>query len=255
MKLTVLGCSGSMSGPRSAASSYLVQAGGSSVVLDLGPGGMGRLLAHMVPCDLGGVAISHMHADHMVDLVGLHVYCRWYPDCTRTEPLPIFGASNCHQRILGVGGDGPEEQLAEFDFRPMTHGSVMRFGEITVEAFAVNHTVEAYALRVTGPSEDGDGMVTLTYSGDTDTCDGLVDAARDADLFLCEAAFQEGRDTVRGVHLTGRRAGDMARLAGVRRLVLTHLQPWNDPEVTLAEARETYRGPLEVAVADATYTL
>ena len=95
----------------------------------------------------------------------------------------------------------------------------------------------------------------MTYSGDTDACAGLVEAAREADLFLCEAAFQEGRDEVRGVHLTGRRAGEAAQRAGARRLVLTHLQPWNDTEVTLDEARATYTGPIELATADAQYRL
>ena len=55
----------------------------------------------------------------------------------------------------------------------------------------------------------------LTYSGDTDSCRGLEEAARDADMFLCEAAFEEGRDdAIKGVHLTGKRAGEAAAAAG-----------------------------------------
>ena len=78
MRLTIIGCSGSMSGPQSSASSYLVQADGVdadgalrtySIVLDLGPGSMGQLLRHLDPAELDAIAISHCHADHMVDLV------------------------------------------------------------------------------------------------------------------------------------------------------------------------------------------
>ena len=72
--------------------------------------------------------------------------------------------------------------------------------------------------------------MSLTYSGDTDACDGLVAAARDVDLFLCEAGFVEGRDTVRGIHLTGERAGEVATQARARHLVLTHIQPWTELE-------------------------
>ena len=88
MRLTIIGCSGSMSGPQSSASSYLVQADGVdtdgalrtySIVLDLGPGSMGQLLRHLDPAQLDAIAISHCHADHMVDLVGMHVYRRWLP--------------------------------------------------------------------------------------------------------------------------------------------------------------------------------
>jgi ribonuclease BN (tRNA processing enzyme) len=94
----------------------------------------------------------------------------------------------------------------------------------------------------------------LTYSGDTDTCEGLVEAAREADLFLCEAAFQEGRDDgIDGVHLTGRRAGQMASDAGARRLLLTHLPVWTDPLAASVEARQTFDGDLAVAVSGVTY--
>ena len=88
MKLTIIGCTGSMSGPDSAASSYLVQADGAdpdgevrtwSVVLDLGPGAMGQMLRYLDPIDLDAILISHCHADHIVDLVGMHVFRRWNP--------------------------------------------------------------------------------------------------------------------------------------------------------------------------------
>jgi ribonuclease BN (tRNA processing enzyme) len=132
----------------------------------------------------------------------------------------------------------------------------VRVGPFVLEPVPVRHPVEAYAVRVTGPSTERPGeQATLVYSGDTDACDGLVDAARGADLFLCEAAFQEGRDLLDGIHLTGYRAGLAARAAGARRLVLTHLPAWNDPQVALAEATSAYPGPVELATAGATYTV
>ena len=84
----------------------------------------------------------------------------------------------------------------------------------------------------------------------------VIDAAQDSDLFLCEAAFHEGRDdAVDGVHLTGKRAGEMAAAADVGRLLLTHIPVWNDPLVTAQEARTTYDGHLAVAVSGVTYTV
>ena len=81
---------------------------------------------------------------------------------------------------------------------------------------------DPYALRIT--CNDREGHTVFSYSGDTDLCEGLVKAARGADLFLCEAAYQEGRDdALRGIHLTGKRAGEAATEAGVRNLLLTHL--------------------------------
>ena len=83
----------------------------------------------------------------------------------------------------------------------------------------------------------------------------MQDAARDADLFLVEAAFQEDRDEARGIHLTGRRAGEVATASGARRIVLTHLQPWTDPAVSLDEARSAYAGPAELARPGETYAV
>ena len=81
-----------------------------------------------------------------------------------------------------------------------------------------------------------------------------MEAARDSDLFLCEAAFQEGRDdAIDGVHLTGKRAGEAARQAGVARMLLTHIPVWTDESVVLEEARAEYDGELAVAVSGVTY--
>ena len=94
MKLTVIGATGSMSGPQSPASSYLVQARGVdplsgvertfSLVCDMGPGSFGALWFHVCPCELDALALSHCHADHMGDIISLQVYRKWGPDRGRT---------------------------------------------------------------------------------------------------------------------------------------------------------------------------
>ena len=113
----------------------------------------------------------------------------------------------------------------------------------------VVHPVTSYAMRVEHAG------ASFVYSSDTGACPALVEAARGVDLLLAEASFHEGRDDVPGLHLTGREAGEHAAKAGVGRLVLTHLPPWNDPERALAEAREVWAGPLDVARPGAVYEL
>ena len=77
MQLTIVGASGSVSGPLSPASCYLVQAPFEgrtfSLLLDLGPGSFGALYRYLDPAQLDAVAISHLHPDHCVDLCGLYV--------------------------------------------------------------------------------------------------------------------------------------------------------------------------------------
>ncbi len=260
----MVGCSGSMSGPASVASCYLVQAEGPgvdgrprtwSVVLDLGPGAMGALMNHVDPAALDLLALSHLHADHMVDLIGMQVYRRWRPGAA-LGPLPVLAPAGALARVRGVGGDDEDEDYAgEFAFAEHDPAAAVAVGPLRIDVFPMRHPVPAYGIRVTGPSEHGDREVSLAYTGDTDSCDGVVDLARDVDLLLSEAAFQEGRDTVRGIHLTGRRAGEVAAAGRARRLVLTHLQPWTDPEVVRAEALGAFAGPVDVAAPGATWAL
>ncbi|MDN5559160.1 MAG: MBL fold metallo-hydrolase [Ruaniaceae bacterium] len=256
MKLTIVGCTGSMSGPESAASSYLIQADDGSrtwsLLLDLGPGAFGSLMRLMDPGDLDAIAISHLHADHMSDMISCHVYRRWHPDGA-LGPVPVYAPAGAVDRVRGVGGDSLDEcYQTDFEFRHLSQGAVFEVGPMRVTAHAVLHPVEAYALRIEGPSANG-GTAVITYSGDTDSCEGLARAAGGADLLLSEAAFVEGRDEIRGIHMTGKRAGKIASKAGVGQLVLTHIQPWTDPELPLARARAHFDGPVALAAAVATF--
>ncbi len=264
MRLTIVGWSGSMSGPESASSCYLVQADGPdgeggtrtwSIVLDLGSGAFGALLRHLDPAQLDAVVLSHLHADHVVDVTGLEVFRRYHP-AGALGPVPVIGPAGTPER---VGALTMEDDLSALDqsftFTEHVPGRAVEVGPLRIESFPVDHPVPAFGVRVTGPAEDDSRDVVLAYSGDTDACGGLVELARDADLFLCEAAFQEGRDAVRGIHLTGRRAGEAATQAAARQLLLTHLPPWTDAEVVRAEAAEAYGGPIELASSGATWHL
>lgn len=255
MTCTVVGCSGSVPGPASPASSYLVQADDDDgrtwrLVLDLGSGALGPLQRHTRLADVDAVLLSHLHPDHCLDLCGYYVALKFAPDGKRPDRLPVYGPRDTGRRLARAYGL-PERpgMAAEMDVRTWSPREPARFGPLTVTPYPVRHPVEAYGMRVEGPGPGGTRRV-LAYSGDTDDCPGLDELARDADLLLAEAAFHEGRDDVRGIHLTGRRAGEVAARSGARRLVLTHLPPWNDPERTVAEARDVYDGPVELAVPD-----
>lgn len=259
MRLTIIGCSGSMSGPASAASSYLVQADDAegrtySMTLDFGPGAMGQLLRYLDPYDLDAMVFSHLHTDHCADIVGMQVYRRWLPGGPLPQ-VPVYSPQDGRERTRQIGGDPAEETYAgEFDFREIRPGDSFDVGPMFVEAFAAEHTIPGVGLRITGPSENG-GRAVLTYTGDTDLCDSEVEAARGCDLLLSECAFEDGRDTVRGVHMTGSRAGQLAHDAGAARLLLTHLQPWTDPEKVRRDAEQVYGGPVRCVLPGETYTV
>lgn len=259
MRLVVVGSAGSFPGPDAAASCYLVQAEGPdasggtrtwSVLLDLGNGALGPLQRHIAPATLDAVAISHLHADHVADVVVLGVMLRYDPRGPRPAPLPLYGPDGVRERLAQLSGHDPATDTSEhLALATWCEGEPVRVGPLTIEPVRVEHPVPAFGFRVTGPSSaDPSRTVTLAYTGDTDECPGLDHLARDADLLLAEAAYLETTpDVPRGVHLTGLRAGRAAQSGGVRRLLLTHLVAWNDPSASLAEATSAYAGPVDVA--------
>jgi ribonuclease BN (tRNA processing enzyme) len=256
VRLTVLGCSGSGPGPTSPASGYLVTAGDVRLLLDLGNGSFGPLQRHLDPWEVDAVALSHLHADHCADMTNLVVHRRYHP----TPPaavarLPVYAPDDAPDRLAAAYAASREEWASTdlsdvLDFR--TVAGKGRIGEVTLQATPVEHPVPAYAMRV-----ENEGA-SLVYSGDTGPCPGLVELARGADVFLCEASWPHvapGRWTEPppGLHMSGRQAGEHAKAAGVGRLLLTHVPVWSDAAALLAEARETFDGPVELVAADATY--
>ena len=249
MRIRVIGCSGSFAGPDSAASSYLLEetdAGGRTwrVLLDLGSGAFGPLQSAIDPTELDAVIVSHLHPDHFLDVTGLEVF--WaYHERTDLPQLPVHGPAALPDRLAAVlsrDGHVPDGvDRVPFAYGAIEDGQLLEIGPLRIEVRAVLHPVEAYGFRITS------GDQVLAYSGDTDTCPALLDLAADADLFLCEAGYIEGRDDrFTGVHLTGRRAGQIAERAHVRSLALTHVPAWTDPAVPLAEAREVFDGPVRL---------
>lgn len=253
MRLTVIGCSGSFPGPDSPASSYLVQADDGdrtwSVLLDLGNGALGPLQSHVDLADLDAIFISHLHPDHCVDVCGLYVTRKYRPSGPVPGQLPIHAPHGAEERFaLMYHGLERSGMTHEFAVHELDDAQQTRVGPLTVTAYRVHHPVEAYGFRV-----EADGAV-LAYTGDTDICDALNPLLTGADLALVDSAFVDGRDTTPGVHLSGSRAAQAALDAGgVRRLMLTHIPPWNDREQCRSQAASLWTGPLDLAVQGKTY--
>lgn len=240
MRLTVVGCSGSLPGPASPASCYLVEAGGTTLVVDLGSGAIGPLQRRIGLETVDAVLLSHLHPDHCMDMCGYYVAARYSPWRDR-DPIAVWGPAGTAERMARAYGL-PENPGMTHEFAFNTYpDEPFKIGDVRVTAARVVHPVPAYAIRV-----EHEGSV-LVYSGDTAPASALVDLAQGADLLLCEAAFVDGADNPPGHHMTGREAGEHAAAANVRQLMVTHILPWGDPERALAEARSAFGGPIALA--------
>ncbi|MFK5633177.1 MULTISPECIES: MBL fold metallo-hydrolase [unclassified Ornithinimicrobium] len=252
MDLTIVGCTGSLPGPDSPASCYLVSAEHDGrtwrIVLDLGHGALGALQRHTDPLSLDAVVLSHLHPDHCLDLTGLRVL-RGYGPTRPTGDLAVHAPAGAAERMARAYGVAGAEPLTGMAFTDLVDAVPFVVGPFTITPYPVRHPVPAYGLRVEA------GGAVLAYTGDTDSCPGLAPLLAEADLALAEASFLEGRDTARGIHLTARRAAEAAAAAGAHRLMLTHIPPWTDLEESRAEAATVWPGEVEIARPDVTVTL
>jgi ribonuclease BN (tRNA processing enzyme) len=216
------------------------------LLFDSGVGTMRRLLEAGVKIfDVSFIFYSHFHPDHTSELVPF-LFSNKYPDGShRKNPLTLVagnGFLKFYENLKIVYGHWIEldTHLLNVIELDNTSHDMRRFDDFKVESIPVEHNPESIAYRITG--SDG---VSVVYSGDTDFSDNLVMLSKDADLLICESALPDELK-VKG-HLTPSMAGEIAKRANVRKLVLTHFYPECDQADVEKECRKTYSGPLVLA--------
>ena len=228
MELTVLGCSGSYGGPNGAAcSGYLVRSGPDAVWLDCGNGTFGHLQQHIDVEDLTAVVLTHQHPDHCVDLYGLHVLLKWGIQC---GGFPVFAPEGLEAH-LGSLVDG--DWGGAFTWQPVGDGDAITIGALALRFARTDHPPPTYAVEI-----EGDGK-RLVYTSDTGPGWTVGAFASEADLVLSEATYLDDQKPA-PLHLSAREAGEGAREARARRLMLTHLWPRIDPLRSVEEGSEAF---------------
>lgn len=231
MRLTVVGCAGSFPSAQSAASCYLVDHDGATLVVDLGSGALGPLQRYVDLGRVDAVLLSHLHPDHCMDLTGYYVALRYDPRGPRS-PIPVYAPEGAAERMARAYDLPPGPGMtSQFDFIDWPVDSPVTIGPFTIRTARMAHPVPCFAMRIEA------GGRTLVYSGDTGPTPALVELARAADLAVFEASFLDG-DNPPNLHLTAREAAMHAAAAGVDRLLLTHLVAWNPIDATLAQAAD-----------------
>ena len=264
MRVTVLGKSPAWQDIDGACSGYLLEEGGNSVLLDCGNGVFAKMRRFVDYVDVDAVVVSHLHADHFLDLIPFSYALTYAP---RQQPVPVDrwpgtshparprlfappGARDFFRRVVGSWGN---EDLVEnaFLLEEYEADSLLEVGPFRISFGKVPHFLDTYAISVA--SSDGGGR--LAYGADSCPAEELVEFARDADLFLVEATLPRPERTgVRG-HLTPEEAGEHARRAGAKRVVLTHISDELDHEQAKERASRAFGAEVDVAREGASYEI
>jgi ribonuclease BN (tRNA processing enzyme) len=228
VELTVLGCSGSYGGPQGAAcSGYLVREGDTAIWLDCGNGTFGHLQQHIAAEDLTAVVITHEHPDHCVDVYGLHVLMKWG---LHREGFPVYAPVGLEEHLgTLVGGDWG----GAFKWHPIADGEHSEIGCLGLRFSRTDHPPPTFAVEVEGNRK------RLVYTADTGPRWSISAFAPGADLVVSEATYLHNEKPAE-IHLSAKEAGEAAREAGARRLMLTHLWPRVDPRRTVAEGSDAF---------------
>lgn len=248
MDVTVLGGSAAGASPGQGCSGYLVEQGGTKIVLDLGPGTFPELRLHVDFRTLDAVVLSHLHLDHMLDLFALR-YALAYNPISAPSEIPVWvppgGLRFLEDAARVFAGEVDASAFYDvFDIHEYDPEAELMLGSLTLRFRSTVHYVPCWAIRVTG-GRDGD----LFYTADTGPTADLLPLASGAGLVISEgtATLDDGESfAVRG-HLTPEEAGILARDAGAQILLLTHLWAENDPFLALHNAESAFGGPVVLA--------
>jgi ribonuclease BN (tRNA processing enzyme) len=238
VKLTVVGCAPAWTKTSgNSSSSYLVEHGSTRILLDLGQGSFPEVWRYSSFADVAAVFISHIHADHNVDLIPLRLWAM----LENRGYAPALYAPAQLRPLVGTYQANPDF-FADFAGEPLTP-QTFSVGDLRITAGRVTHIPDAFGFRVAPASGDEPGIV---YSGDCAEPADLLPLLKPGDLLLSEAAFGAGVQEV-PIHMTAVQAASAAERGQAKQLVLTHIEDNRDHPGARAAAAATFDGDVQLA--------
>jgi ribonuclease Z len=243
----LLGTGAGRADPNRYSPSNVVWVGNEPILVDCGNGALLRMRqAGIYPAEIRRVLLTHLHYDHYADyaylaiepLIGeaaydrgrLQVYgppgtTRLVRDFERTYDVEV-------DSYAYLEGYERTRELVRADVVETYEGWTLDLHGWRITTRQVDHglvKIPSFAYRFDGPNGE-----SLVFSGDTVPCEGIVELARGADVLVYESTLPEHEVELRKergfawwIHSTPRHAGQVARDAGVGKLVLNHFAAWN----------------------------
>ena len=236
MQITVVGSGTAAPRIERRQSCVVVEAGGETLVFDLGSGAVrGMLHADLDPFSVDRILFTHFHPDHTVDVVPLMFALKYGSEMERERPLTLYGPEPFEEFFGGVTRVWGEWMLGDYPTEvvelPHECPSPIELPGGRLIWAPAEHRPESIAYRIEG--ENG----SFVYTGDTEYAPSVVELARGAHTLLIECSFPD-ESPVPG-HLTPSGVASIASESAVERVILTHIYP---PAEGLDLVKEVGRG-------------
>lgn len=247
MRLTVLGGSAASPNTGAGCAGFLVQRGETSVALDLGPGTLPELRKHMDFRTLSAVIISHMHVDHVLDLLALR-HALAYNPVAAPAPVPIWLPPDGAAMLAQVTApfdlcDDPGLFDATVTVREYDPAKALQIGDLGVHFQRTVHILPAWAMRVSATEGD------LGYTADGGPTSNWGNLFRDVRVLIAEATLIEPgtKPVAQRGSLTAAEAGELAQRCGASTLLLAHMWEERGFETAQEHAASAFKGEIALS--------
>ena len=217
------------------------------VLLDMGPGTLHQInRAGLDFRQIRQIFITHLHPDHTADLIHFLFACRNPGIIDQRSPFTLFGPTGLRDLIRDLQHAYPDWLTLPSELMTVYEIATGRNTQMDFPGFKLisgpaEHTRYSLAYGI----EDSETGKRIVCSGDTGFSEDIISLAKGADLLVLECSFPD--DNPIAGHLTPSQAGQMAAVAHVKHLVLTHFYPEVLETDIEGQCRRTYEGKLTLA--------
>lgn len=235
MKLTVLGSGTCVPSLTRSAPGYLLAAGGCQLLVDIGSTALQQLVrANQDYLQIDTIFITHTHPDHVSGLLPFLHASTSTPGRSRTRDLTIIGPRGI-QEFYDCCIGSLLSPLQTFCFTIKQMPEHLSLESLRVASITTKHTEASIAYRFFGENR------SVVFTGDCDFDNNLITFSQGADLLVIDCSYPNDMKTAG--HLTPKECGTIAREAGVRQVLLTHIYPTRFPdEQRVEECRAVFSG-------------
>jgi ribonuclease BN (tRNA processing enzyme) len=235
MKLTILGSGTCVPNLKRSSSANFLKILNRNVIIDFGPGTMHQMLRAKIDYKkIDFVFLTHFHPDHVSELRPFIQALDWTPNFDRKKDLILIGPVGFKEFYKRTINSKPRPNTYKIKIKEIKKN--LALGDLKIECVKTVHSDESVAYKFTEKTK------SIVITGDCDYDTNLIKFSKNSNLLLIECSFPND-SKVKG-HLTPKECGEIAKQAGVKKLVLTHLYPTSPEILRLNETKKIFRNTI-----------